>query len=69
MPQVLAMSDIMAGTTLEDLEYSDDGDDLESDEEDIDKVQQCNYIISCKLACYDIPISVHIISGAHDYAM
>lgn len=32
------MSDIMAGTTLEDLEYSDDGDDLEADEEDVDKV-------------------------------
>ena len=38
VPQVLAMSDIMSGTTLEDLEYSDEGDDLESDEEDIDKV-------------------------------
>lgn len=39
VPQIVAMSDIMAGTTLEDLEYSDDGDDLETDEEDIDKVQ------------------------------
>ena len=39
VPQVLAMSDIMAGTTLEDLEYSDDGDDLDSDEDDIDQVQ------------------------------
>ena len=38
-PQVLAMSDIMAGTTLEDLEYSDDGDDLDSDEDDIDQVR------------------------------
>jgi len=38
VPQVLAMSDIMAGTTLEDLEYSDDGDDLDSDEDDIDQV-------------------------------
>ena len=37
--QVLAMSDIMAGTTLEDLEYSDDGDDLDSDEDNIDQVQ------------------------------
>ncbi|XP_078343350.1 superkiller complex protein 2-like [Oculina patagonica] len=40
VPQVLAMSDIMAGTTLEDLEYSDDGDELESDEEDIDKLPE-----------------------------
>lgn len=39
VPQIVAMSDIMAGTTLEDLEYSDDGDDLETDEEDIDKVR------------------------------
>lgn len=39
VPQIVAMSDIMAGTTLEDLEYSDDGDDPETDEEDIDKVQ------------------------------
>jgi len=39
LPQVMAMSDIMAGTTLEDLEYSDDGDDLDSDEDDIDQVQ------------------------------
>ena len=38
VPQVLAMSDIMAGTTLEDLEYSDDGDDLDSDEDDIHQV-------------------------------
>lgn len=38
MAQVLAMSDIMAGTTLEDLEYSDDGGDLDSDEDDIDQV-------------------------------
>ena len=39
VPQVLAMSDIMAGTTLEDLEYSDDGDDLDSDEDDIAQVR------------------------------
>ena len=26
-------------------------------------------IINCKLACYDIPFSVHIISGAHDHVM
>lgn len=39
LPQVMAMSDIMAGTTLEDLEYSDDGDYLDSDEDDIDQVQ------------------------------
>ena len=39
VPQVLAMSDIMAGTTLEDLEYSDDGDDLDSDEDDLDQVR------------------------------
>lgn len=32
------MFDIMVGIILEDLEYSDDGDDLEIDEEDIDKV-------------------------------
>lgn len=32
------MSDIMAGTTLEDLEYSDEEDEMESDEGDIDKV-------------------------------
>ena len=38
MPQVVAMSDIMAGTTLEDLEYSDDGDDMDSEEDDIDQV-------------------------------
>lgn len=44
MPQVLAMSDIMAGTTLEDLEYSDDGDDLESDEDDIDQVCKLDWL-------------------------
>ena len=38
VPQVVAMSDIMAGTTLEDLEYSDEEDEMESDEDDIDKV-------------------------------
>lgn len=38
VPQVVAMSDIMAGTTLEDLEYSDEEDEMESDEGDIDKV-------------------------------
>lgn len=37
VPQVVAMSDIMAGTTLEDLEYSDEEDEMESDEGDIDK--------------------------------
>ncbi|PFX34751.1 Helicase SKI2W [Stylophora pistillata] len=40
IPQVVAMSDIIAGTTLEDLEYSDDGDDLETDEEGIDKLSE-----------------------------
>lgn len=44
VPQVLAMSDIMAGTTLEDLEYSDDGDDLESDEDDIDQVCKLDWL-------------------------
>lgn len=39
VPQVLAMSDIMAGTTLEDLEYSDEEDELQSDEDDIDQVR------------------------------
>ena len=39
VPQVLAMSDIMAGTTLEDLEYSDEEDEMESDEDEIDKVK------------------------------
>ena len=38
-PQVLAMADIMAGTTLEDLEYSDEEDQLESDESDADEVK------------------------------
>ena len=38
VPQVVAMSDIMAGITLEDLEYSDEEDEMESDEGDIDKV-------------------------------
>ena len=38
VPQVVAMSDIMAGTTLEDLEYSDEEDEMESDEGDINKV-------------------------------
>ena len=38
VPQVVAMSDLMAGTTLEDLEYSDEEDEMESDEGDIDKV-------------------------------
>ncbi|XP_068695347.1 superkiller complex protein 2-like [Montipora foliosa] len=37
-PQVLAMADIMAGTTLEDLEYSDEEDELESDESDADEI-------------------------------
>lgn len=32
------MSDIMAGTSLEDLEYTDEEDEMESDEGDIDKV-------------------------------
>lgn len=39
VPQVLAMSDIMAGTTLEDLEYSDEADEFESDEDDVDQVR------------------------------
>ena len=38
VPQVLTMTDIMAGTTLEDLEYSDEEDEMGSDEDDIDKV-------------------------------
>lgn len=46
VPQIVAMSDIMAGTTLEDLEYSDDGDDLETDEEDIDKLSDKSESVS-----------------------
>ena len=33
------MSDILAGTTLEDLEYSDEGDELESEDDDLDQVK------------------------------
>lgn len=46
VPQIVAMSDIMAGTTLEDLEYSDDGDDLETDEEDVDKLSDKSESVS-----------------------
>ena len=38
-PQVLAMADIMAGTTLEDLEYSDEESEMDSDEDDVNQVK------------------------------
>lgn len=38
-PQVLAMADIMAGTTLEDLEYSDEESEVDSDEDYVNQVK------------------------------
>ena len=36
-PQVLTMSDVLAGTTLEELEYSED--EVESEDEEVEEVQ------------------------------
>ena len=38
-PQVLAMADILAGTTLEDLEYSDEESEVDSDEDYVNQVK------------------------------
>lgn len=51
VPQVLTMSDIMAGTTLEDLEYSDEGDELESEDDDIDQVKYDKQRTGFRLVC------------------
>ena len=51
VPQVLTMSDIMAGTTLEDLEYSDEGDELESEDDDIDQVKYNKQRTGFRLVC------------------
>ncbi|XP_074623537.1 superkiller complex protein 2-like [Acropora palmata] len=39
-PQVLAMADIMAGTTLEDLEYSDEESEVDSDEDYVNQTSE-----------------------------